>query len=274
MAKRGTSEPEGSGTGARETGSLFSVEQAVERKQIKRFIAVLNKCMIHGQISQRDLSARLKITIGTLTKYLRGEVPPFNIKTSITASLAEELGVTSNALHEYYRTGNLKQETPVSLGIEDVGRWIRSSAGQGDLLLLMEHMAAAQARMLEPGSTSLTDVRDIVDSRPKKVVTYSDQGAESFCNAMAEAFSDAARDAMLTPQQAWAELDNRIEFPDQFVPEIKDVLRGAKIFTGSELTAAMKMLEGECLVIKALEAWTGSEHKPLRKAFAAAAKAK
>ena len=84
--------------------------------------------------SQRELSERIGITIGTMTKYLKQVVPPFKVGLGIQRLLAKELGVTMDALVAYYETG----EYLTGVSLTDVERWIRSSAGQQDLPSLMK----------------------------------------------------------------------------------------------------------------------------------------
>ena len=114
--------------------------------QIKRLQKALNEALIqNGKISQRELCKRLDITIGTMTKYLRGEVNPFDIKTRITMNLAKELKVTPEALYNYFNTG----EYGKSVNIDAVESWIRSSAGQADFPRILTSLAYSQNKSLE-----------------------------------------------------------------------------------------------------------------------------
>lgn len=76
-----------------------------ERIQIKRFIQAIGHALVSGGMSQRELCARLGISVGTMTKYLRGTVAPLKVGTGIQFLLAAELGVTLDALVGYYQTG-------------------------------------------------------------------------------------------------------------------------------------------------------------------------
>ena len=58
----------------------------------QRFVQSLHQALVANKLSQRELCAKLGITIGTLTKYLRGSVDPRNV-ASQNSSLAESLGV-------------------------------------------------------------------------------------------------------------------------------------------------------------------------------------
>jgi transcriptional regulator with XRE-family HTH domain len=93
--------------------------------------------------SQRELSERIGITIGTMTKYLKQVVPPLKVGLGIQRLLAKELGVTLDALVAYYETG----EYLTGVSLSDVESWIRSSAGQQDLPALMKSMHEAALKV-------------------------------------------------------------------------------------------------------------------------------
>lgn len=116
----------------------------IEKEQIARFVTCLNQAMVAGRLSQRELCKRIEITIGSLTKYLRGDVAPLRVGTGIQAALARELGVTLDALVAYYRYGEYMTEVRV----EEVESWIRSEAGQEDLPRLMASLTDAGQRWM------------------------------------------------------------------------------------------------------------------------------
>jgi transcriptional regulator with XRE-family HTH domain len=115
-----------------------------EREQIARFVNCLNQAMVAGRLSQRQLCERIGITIGSLTKYLRGAVAPLRVGTGIQAALAKELGVTLDALVAYYVHGHYVTE----VSVEAVESWIRSEAGQEDLPRLMASLTDAGQRWM------------------------------------------------------------------------------------------------------------------------------
>lgn len=114
----------------------------VMSKEVERFKGSLFQAMAIHSWSQRELCERLGITIGTMTKYLKGAVEPFKVGLGIQACLARELGITLDALVAYYRTG--EYETSVTLN--DVEGWIRSSAAQEDMPALMKSLHDAALR--------------------------------------------------------------------------------------------------------------------------------
>lgn len=119
----------------------------VERGQIERFIKALNQAMVLNGLSQRGLCERLGIQVGTLTKYLRGEVAPLKVGTGIQSALADALGVTLDALISYYQEG----EYITGVSLQAVESWIRSDAGQEDLPTLMASLQAAGQRWIGKG---------------------------------------------------------------------------------------------------------------------------
>lgn len=113
-----------------------------EQEQIARFINCLNQAMVSRRHSQRELCFRMGITIGSMTKYLRGSVAPLRVGLGIQAALAHELGVTLDALYAYYTTG----EYVTDVTVEQVVSWIRSDSGQADLPGLMDSLREAGQR--------------------------------------------------------------------------------------------------------------------------------
>ena len=77
----------------------------------------LKQALIANKYSQRELCEALGITIGTLTKYLRGSVDPSKVGVAIMRKLAHELGLTTNTLMDYFDfTGEYRS----TLSIDDV----------------------------------------------------------------------------------------------------------------------------------------------------------
>lgn len=127
-----------------ETMSKLKPHTPDEREQIARFVNCLHQAMVSGRLSQRQLCERIGITIGSLTKYLRGSVAPLRVGTGIQAALARELGVTLDALVAYYVHGHYVTE----VSVESVESWIRSEAGQADLPRLMASLTDAGQRWM------------------------------------------------------------------------------------------------------------------------------
>jgi transcriptional regulator with XRE-family HTH domain len=127
-----------------------------ELVQIKRFIKAISQALISNGFSQRDLCERLGISVGTLTKYLRGAVAPMRVGLGIQKGLADQLGVTIDALVAYYVEG--AYATAVTL--DDVASWIRSDAGQTDLPQIMASLQEAGQRWIGSSSAKPADRYD------------------------------------------------------------------------------------------------------------------
>jgi transcriptional regulator with XRE-family HTH domain len=115
-----------------------------ERTQIKRFVQAIGHALVSGGMSQRELCQRLDISVGTMTKYLRGTVAPLKVGTGIQHLLAQQLGVTLDALVAYYQTG----QYATSVSLDAVASWIRSDAGQKDLPEIMASLQEAGSRWI------------------------------------------------------------------------------------------------------------------------------
>ena len=116
----------------------------------ERFVKAIRTALIGPPArSQRELCAELGITIGSLSKYLRGEVSPAKVGFEVQANLARVLGHDIDSLHRYYSTGKWESE----LTLEDVMGWLQSQAVAEDLPQIMQSLALASTRMSESGSS-------------------------------------------------------------------------------------------------------------------------
>jgi len=108
-----------------------SVEQSVLNQ---RFVNALNTALVSNRYSQRKLCADIGVTIGTMTKYMRGSINPFKVGTEVQERLAAALGVNLPSLLAYYRTG----EYASHITREDVTSWIRSEGAQSDIPFILD----------------------------------------------------------------------------------------------------------------------------------------
>jgi transcriptional regulator with XRE-family HTH domain len=219
--------------------------------QIERLQRVINEILIREAISQRELSRRIDITIGTMTKYLRGEVNPYDIKTRITINLARELKVTPDSLYEFFATGEYKSTT----NIEAVESWIRSSAGQEDLPRILSSLAYSQNKALQSASVDIESINN-----EKKVVKASKAPrkptAAEFkkCGELsAQHFEDIQREEVLSAKKTWQlflEQENSKLIKDEHLTAILDVFRGEEVFT-LEAMKSIGFEYGRCPVLTA-----------------------
>ena len=113
--------------------------------RIERFKSVLTESMITNQYTQRKLCDELGITIGTMTKYLRGAVDPNRVATEIQAALAKSLGKTTDALLHFYESGDYGSE----LTMQQVVSWCTSQMSQGDIPVLLAAISRGSDPLLK-----------------------------------------------------------------------------------------------------------------------------
>ena len=99
-----------------------------------RFVNALNTALVSNRFSQRKLCAEIGVTIGTMTKYMRGSINPLKVGTEVQERLAATLGQSLSSLLAYYRTG----EYASHITREDVTSWIRSDAAQEDIPFILD----------------------------------------------------------------------------------------------------------------------------------------
>lgn len=127
------------------TPSPVRTHSKEEREQITRFIGCLGQAMTDGRLSQRDLCARMGVTIGSLTKYLRGGVAPMKVGTGIQANLAAVLGISLDALVRYLRTGSYRDH----IGREECVTWLIKSAELEDMAAVSSALGLGLKRLME-----------------------------------------------------------------------------------------------------------------------------
>ncbi len=221
--------------------------------QIKRLQKALNEALIqNGKISQRELCKRLDITIGTMTKYLRGEVNPFDIKTRITMNLAKELKVTPEALYNYFNTG----EYGKSVNIDAVESWIRSSAGQADIPRILTSLAYSQNKTLEKVGVAAIKKEDI---------QFTEEGCKAFLDCALENME------IYSEEKGWTQENAMSDFVPHLAKYFKVSFLGdaIKILSGDEealkgygpvlFGKVYKMHDYNCPLIASLKSWTGKE---------------
>ena len=221
------------------------------RQQIERLQRVINEILIREAISQRELSRRIDITIGTMTKYLRGEVNPYDIKTRITINLARELKVTPDSLYEYLRTGEYLSTT----NIDAVDSWIRSSAGQEDFARILSSLAYSQNKALQSSTVNLDSI-----TKEKKVVKAAKSPKKPTAADVkrvgllaAEHFKNIQREEVMNAKEAW-QLFKKQEcvklMKEEHLTGILDVLRGEETLTFENIKV-LGFQYGRCPVMTA-----------------------
>lgn len=221
---------------------MTDLERATS-KRCQHFIRVLNDVRTRRSWSQRKLCEELDITIGTLTKYLRGVVDPGRVGSDKLRRLASCRGVTLDSLMRYLDTGIFSE----SITIDDVASWIRSEAGQQDLPLLLDALS----------ETSRTKGVPVVDiERP--IYRFTDDEAKEFSSYISSAMK--ALQKSHSSREIWRHCEDEMsEMPLQ--PEEIDVFHdlcmGTLVVDGEVFTKNVIQLSdrfpGICPLVKSLQ---------------------
>lgn len=183
--------------------SISQPESVPESLERQRFQQVLRQAMVVNDFSQRQLSEAMGVKIGTMTKYLNGEIRPLRVALEIQAGLASCLGVTLDALLAFYRSGELVTQVTV----RDVESWLRSDAGQEDLPVIMASLQEAGQRWLS-GSGPM---RSLPEPKVPKPYTWPLQEIEEL------GLSDTMRQRLGLTAADLAPLVERGEFSEDLV---------------------------------------------------------
>ena len=243
----------------------MALTKSENKLQVERFIQSLNQLMITQKLSQRKASDKIEITIGTMTKYLRGEVNPFDVKTRITRNLARELGMTPEALYSFYETGDYKDD----LTISDVVSWIKSTSKFDDMPEILKALSDSQSYSTDKTKEKKTvTTSPKIAAIPKKPTTTAVKKIGLFG---AQHFQNIQREEVLSAKAAWQLFKNQESIkpmPEEHLNGILDVFRGESTFT-LDMYLNIAYEYGRCPVLKAFKTMSDlpldSEHVELIK---------
>tara|TARA_R100001463_G_scaffold16069_3_gene41761 strand:- start:2984 stop:3763 length:780 start_codon:yes stop_codon:yes gene_type:complete len=224
-----------------------------ERKKL--FVRAINQALAVGKCSQRTLCTRLDITIGTLNKYRREMVDPFDVKTRITRGLAAQLGVTTESLYNYFDTGHYGDQVDIDV----VSSWIKSESGAEDLSKILTALSESQSvnnqkTLFRPAKTP--EVKKPTPEEFKKIGEFA-----------AKHFKDIQRAEVLNAKDAWqlflkqgmSEL-----IKEEHLNGILDVFVGEEVFT-LEAMKEIAFTYGRCPVMTAFRTMS---NLPLKEEYA------
>ena len=189
--------------------------------EIRRFIESLNQAMVMHNISQRKLGDEIGVSIGTVTKYLRGEVNPFDVRSRITRNLAAKLGITTEALYNFYDTGEYKD----TLTIKDVESWIRSTSESKDLPRILSALSVSQKKLQVEDSPK----PKVVVEKNVKPPKPSKSEIVKFGKLLADHFQRIRKYEALNTRETWQlflKQDYAKSLTKEHLDEIQDVLTG------------------------------------------------
>ena len=231
------------------------IAQAIARRgsmdspETERFVTLLKEILVKKGISQRELSRRLGIKIGTLTRYLKGDVNPYDVKLGIQRALTEELGITMAAL--YARLDGT--DAPSDLTVKDVSSWIRSTATPEDMATLFQSQQEAQLRHLERLTTSNKT------SRPGWI-PIDDERAEVISGLQNHFFEKISEAKGLSKKEAWIELKAHFEvfLHEKEMSKMQEVAFGMDTWPPEMMEETMLRTWPErCQIQQAFQNWAG-----------------
>ena len=221
----------------------------MQSPETDRFVVLLKEILVKKGISQRELSRRLGIKIGTLTRYLKGDVNPYDVKLGIQRALTEEMGVTMSAL--YARLDGT--DAPSDLSVKDVSSWIRSTATPEDMAQLFQSQQEAQLRHLERLTTSNKT------SRPGWI-PIDDERAEGISGLQNHFFEKISETKGLSKREAWTQLRSHLEIfmSDKEMSKMQEVAFGMDTWPPELLEEyVLKTWPERCQIQQALQNWAG-----------------
>lgn len=227
----------------------FTRLSAMDSPETDRFVALLKEILVKKGISQRELSRRLGIKIGTLTRYLKGDVNPYDVKLGIQRALTEELGVNMVVL--YARLDGT--DAPSDLTVKDVSSWIRSTATPEDMAQLFQSQQEAQMRHLERLSAG------VKTSRPGWI-PVDDERAEAISGLQNHFFEKISEAKGLNKREAWAELRSHMDIfmNDEDLTKMQAVAFGMDTWPREILEKSMlKTWPERCQIQLAFQNWAG-----------------
>jgi len=193
--------------------------------QIERFQAILNESLFSGGkklLSQRELGKILDVTIGTMTKYLRGEVNPFDIKSRITRNLAKHLNITCESLYSYFEHGTYASK----VGVDEVEGWIRSQDLSliGDFPRILDALSYSQAK------------------RNSQLKGFSETIAAKYYKSVVDCFNLVGTHLKIDKKETWNLIKETSIFQNLISEEdhavFEDIFRGKRIPSVNEIVEA------------------------------------
>ena len=130
------------------------------RKQ--RFAEAVTTASQRRGISLRALCEMLDIQSGTMTKYTKAEIDPWSTKAKIQGLLAEALGVSFDALMNFYTTG----EFVAGVTLSSVESWISQEAAPEDSAKILKALAAMHERSTVKTTELYSWPRQVLETSP------------------------------------------------------------------------------------------------------------
>ena len=233
----------------RQIARAVARRNAMESPETDRFVVLLKEILVKKGISQRELSRRLGIKIGTLTRYLKGDVNPYDVKLGIQRALTEELGITMAAL--YARLDGT--DAPSDLSVKDVSSWIRSTATPEDMATLFQSQQEAQLRHLERLTVGVKTTRP-------GWIPIDEERAEAISSLQNHFFEKISEAKGLSKKEAWTQLKHHFEIflNDKELAKMQEVAFGMDSWPPEMMEETMlRTWPDRCQVQQAFQNWAG-----------------
>ena len=234
--------------GSNVTGTVRRLNR-MDAPETERFVTLLKEILVKKGISQRELSRRLGVKIGTLSRYLKGDVNPYDVKLGIQRALTEELGITMAAL--YSRLDGI--EAPSDLSVKDVSSWIRSTATPEDMAQLFQSQQEAQLRHLERLTAGAKTTRP-------GWIPIDEERAEAISGLQNFFFEKISEAKGLNKREAWAQLKPHFDIflNDKEISKMQEVAFGMDTWPPKMMEETMLRTWPErCQVQQAFQNWAG-----------------
>ena len=197
--------------------------------KIQRFVEAINHALVSNSWTQRRLCEELGVTIGTMTKYLRGAVHPDRVGFEIQCRLAKALGFTPQALHAFYQTG----EYATDVTFEQVVAFCQSQITNSEIPVLL----SAVSKQMSEGEPHTHSA--------KVEIVHTDDDAQVLRTAMGGAFKEMMKVKELTWRRAWSVFEDGLkdnELQDTEIEIIYSMLHEPDTFTGKVMTMAHRAI--------------------------------
>lgn len=221
----------------------------MDAPETERFVFLLKEVLVKKGISQRELSRRLGIKIGTLTRYLKGDVNPYDVKLGIQRALTEELGITMAALYSKLDG----TEAPSEITVRDVSSWIKSNATPEDMATLFQSQQEAQFRHLDSMRTQASP-----ESTDPRWIDIDEERAVVISEMEALFFEIVAKKKGLSKREAWTQLEQHLaaSLDSEDVELMREVVFGMSTWSVEKVKATiLKTWPEKCRTQLAFQNW-------------------
>lgn len=203
----------------------------------ERFRSLLSMAMVSNNYSQRKLCEALGITMGTIQKYFRGKICPFQVRGIVIQRLATALGVSIDSVYEYLTNGEFKS----SITLEDVVSYIKAH-GKDELPQILAACTEASAPQVAGTSSSIHPSEQMPEAK-----SFNDSEATRFAGIITELFTTFVERRGGSSMSAWTILHKQLESINCNEKEVEclhDLAFGMLDLDGAKMTNCINHFHG------------------------------